>query len=129
MTRFNARVKFAVLAAAGAAFALSAAQAAKTSQGAFNNRCRTCHSIKPNDHRLGPSLHGIVGRKAGETEFKAYSQSMRNSDIVWDAESLDRFIENPEAVVPGNNMRPYSGITDQKERALIVEYLVSLGRG
>lgn len=122
-----ARLGVVSLMAAATAPMLSAGEATKSLQATFNNRCRTCHSIRPDDHRLGPSLHGIVGRKAGQSAFPAYSEAMRTSGIVWDAQILDRFIEDPEAVVPGNNMQPYPGITDPGERKAIVEYLVSLG--
>ena len=48
---------------------------------------------------------------------------MQNADLVWDPETLDRYIENPEAVVPGNNMKPYTGISDPAERAKIIAHL------
>lgn len=51
---------------------------------------------------------------------------MAASSVVWDAETLNRFIENPDAVVPGNNMDPYGGITDEEVRSSIVAYLSSL---
>jgi cytochrome c len=89
---------------------------------AFNTSCRTCHSIKEGDNRLGPNLHNIIGREAGSAEY-SYSPAMRGSDVVWDAETLDRFIENPDAAVPGNNMKPYGGISDKEVRASIVDYL------
>lgn len=89
---------------------------------AFNTSCRTCHSGREGDNRLGPNLHDIIGRKAGSAEY-SYSPAMASSDVVWDAETLDRFIENPEAVVPGNNMKPYGGISDDEVRASIVDYL------
>ena len=47
-------------------------------QVAYNNACRTCHSFKPDDNRLGPTLHGIVGRKAGSIEGFAFSPSMKS---------------------------------------------------
>ena len=98
--------------------------AAESDQVAFNNRCRTCHSIKAGDNRMGPSLHGVAGRKAGSLgEFAGYSQALKSSGIVWDADTLNKFIANPDAVVPGNNMKPYPGITDEAERARIVAYL------
>ena len=90
---------------------------------AFNNHCRTCHVTNEGDHRLGPSLHNIVGREAGSVPGFAYSSAMRDSTVVWDEENLDRYIENPDAVVPGNNMKPYSGITDAAERARIIAHL------
>ena len=91
---------------------------------AFNTSCRTCHSLREGDNRLGPNLHDIVGREAGAAEY-AYSSAMSASDVVWTAETLNRFIENPDAVVPGHNMKPYGGISDDDVRANIVAHLVS----
>jgi cytochrome c len=90
---------------------------------AFNNHCRTCHVTREGDNRLGPSLYHVIGRKAGSVPGFGYSSAMADADIVWDEETLDRYIENPEAVVPGNNMKPYSGITDPEERAKIIAHL------
>ena len=90
---------------------------------AFNNHCRTCHVTKEGDNRLGPSLHKIVDREAGSVPGFGYSSAMQNADLVWDEQNLDRYIENPDAVVPGNNMKPYSGITDPEERAKIIAHL------
>lgn len=89
----------------------------------FNNACRTCHAVKVGDHRLGPSLAAIVGRKAGEQSGYSYSPSLKNSGITWDEKTLDAFIANPDAVVPGNNMKPYTGMTSADDRAKIVAYL------
>lgn len=89
---------------------------------AFNSSCRTCHSMNEGDNRLGPSLHDIVGRDAGSEEY-GYSPAMKASGVVWDAETLDRFIQNPESVVSGNNMKPYGGISDAATRESIVGYL------
>ena len=56
---------------------------------AFNNHCRECHSIKANDNRLGPSLSGVYGRKAGSVEGFPYSNAMKTSDLTWDESTLD----------------------------------------
>ncbi|HEY8508247.1 MAG TPA: c-type cytochrome [Steroidobacteraceae bacterium] len=105
--------------------AFVSAQADK-GQLAFNNACRTCHSVKEGDNRLGPSLYGILGNKAASSEgYGAYSTALRNSGIVWDEKTLDAFIANPEKVVPNNNMKPYSGISDPEVRRQIVAYLKS----
>lgn len=93
---------------------------------AFNNACRTCHSFKPDDNRLGPTLHGIVGRKAGSIEGFAFSPSMKASGITWDEANLDKFIANPNQVVSGNKMQPFGGIADASERAKIINYLKTL---
>ena len=96
---------------------------------AFNNNCRTCHVADEGDHRLGPSLHGIVGREAGSSSGARYSSAMRNSDVVWDEEALDRFLENPDAVVPGHNMKPFGGVSSTEERAKIIAYLKTTNEG
>jgi len=95
---------------------------------AFNNACRTCHTVREGDNRLGPSLSRVIGRKAGSLPNYNYSESMKKADIVWDKQNLDRFIANPDAVVSGNNMKPYGGIASAEERAKIVAFLESAGR-
>jgi cytochrome c len=93
---------------------------------AFNNACRTCHSFKEGDNRLGPSLHGIVGRKSGSLDGFAFSSAMKSAGIVWDEKTLDQFIANPDQVVSGNGMKPFTGISDAKQRSEIVTYLKTL---
>jgi cytochrome c len=66
---------------------------------AFNNACRTCHTIREGDNRLGPNLHKILGRKAGSLPNYGYSSAMKGADFVWDQATLDRFIANPDQVV------------------------------
>jgi cytochrome c len=91
---------------------------------AFNNNCRTCHSTKEGDNRMGPSLHKIIGRKPGTAPgYPNYSQGLKSSGITWDETTLDRFIANPDAVVPNNNMKPFKGVSDPAVRAKIIEYL------
>jgi cytochrome c len=93
---------------------------------AFNNSCRTCHSFKEGDNRLGPTLHGIVGRKAGSIDGFSFSSAMKGSGITWDEANLSEFIANPDKVVHGNAMKPFGGVADASERGKIVEYLKSL---
>lgn len=97
-------------------------------QMAFNNACRTCHSMKEGDNRLGPSLAGVVGRKAGTLPGYAYSPSMQNSGVTWDEATLDTFIANPDQVVGGNKMKPFTGISDEAQRKDIIAFLKSIGR-
>jgi cytochrome c len=103
--------------------AAAAADDASSGQQVFNNACRTCHSWKKDDQRLGPDLHGIVGRKAGTAAGYAYSQAMKASDITWDEATLDKFIADPDHVVPNNNMKPFTGISDAGQRKQIVDFL------
>lgn len=95
---------------------------------AFNNSCRTCHTVKDGDNRAGPNLHNIVGRKAGSVANFRYSEAMKSSDIVWDERTLLRFIEDPEAVVSGNGMKPYTGVRSAEDRTKIVAFLKSPGK-
>src|SRR5215813_13481638 len=92
----------------------------------FNNACRTCHTTKEGDNRLGPNLHNIIGRKAGSLQNYGYSSAMKGADFVWDKEKLDRFIAIPDEVVPGNNMKPYGGLASAEDRAKVIVFLESL---
>lgn len=89
----------------------------------FNNSCRTCHTLKPGDARLGPDLAGIIGRKAGAGEGYSYSSAMKNAGITWDEANLDRFIADPNAVIPNNNMKPYTGMSSESDRKNLIAYL------
>jgi cytochrome c len=89
----------------------------------FNNACRTCHTLKEGDNRLGPNLHNIIGRKAGSLQNYSYSDAMKGAELVWDRATLDHYISNPDQVVPGNNMKPYGGLASAEERAKIIAFL------
>ena len=91
-------------------------------QQAFNNSCRTCHSVKEGDNRLGPNLNKIVGRKAGSLANYNYSQSMKEAGFVWDQDKLTQFMVKPDEVVSGNKMQPYGGVSPD-EAAKVAAYL------
>jgi cytochrome c len=95
-------------------------------QQVFNNNCRTCHSTKEGDNRLGPHVRGIVGRKAGSLPNYAYSSAMRGANFIWDEEKLEHFIANPDETVPGNNMKPYGGVPSVESRAKLIAFLKTL---
>jgi cytochrome c len=102
---------------------------AAAGQQAFNNACRTCHTAKEGDNRQGPNLHRIIGRKAGSLPGYGYSSAMKEAGFAWDADKLDRFMANPDAVVSGNSMKPYGGLASADDRAKIVAYLQSATAG
>ncbi len=128
-----------VMAATGMAYLLlsSASAQAPAAQGtdatagqqAFNNACRTCHTVTEGDNRQGPSLYKIVGRKAGSLPDYDYSSAMKQAGFVWDADKLDRFIATPDAIVSGNNMKPFSGLASADDRAKIIAFLQSGAAG
>jgi len=94
-------------------------------QQVFNNACRTCHTIKEGDNRLGPNLHNIIGRKAGSLPNFGYSSAMKGADFVWDREKLDSFVARPDEIVPGNSMKPYGGLASAEDRTKLIAFLQS----
>lgn len=92
----------------------------------FQQNCRTCHVMAEGEQRLGPSLHGLIGREVGSVEGFAYSDTMANSSEVWDEALLSAFVENSEATFPGNRML-YPGMPDAANREALVAYIVSEG--
>ena len=93
-------------------------------QQVFNNACRTCHSMKEGDNRLGPNLYKIIGRRAGSLPDYNYSSAMKDADFVWDEAKLARFIADPDEIVPGNKMIPYSGLASAEDRKRVVTFLL-----
>jgi cytochrome c len=94
----------------------------------FNNACRTCHTVRAGDNRLGPNLYQIIGRKAGALPDYGYSSAMKSGNLIWDKSALDRFMADPDQVVPGHSMKPYGGIASPEERARIIDYLEESAR-
>jgi cytochrome c len=85
--------------------------------------CRACHQIGPGAKiAIGPVLNGIVGRKAGTYPGFEYSSANKDSGIVWTPEELDKYLTNPQAVVPHTKMI-FPGIKDDQKRKDIIAYL------
>jgi len=105
---------------------VSQVQEDASGQQAFNNACRTCHIVREGDNRLGPNLYKVVGRKAGSLPDYGFSGAMKEAGFVWDEEKLDRFIANPDEVVPGNSMKPYGGLSSSEDRKKIIAFLAQL---
>ena len=103
--------------AAHAAF-LSAADAGRGQQ-LYESRCIGCHSI--DDNRAGPAHKGVFGRKAGLAKGFDYSPAVKSSKLIWNERTLDRWLTNPEAAIPGNKMG--FAVPDPIDRADLIEYL------
>jgi cytochrome c len=84
--------------------------------------CAACHKLEAGANNVGPSLHGIFARKAGELADFRYSPAIKRSGITWSPETLDKFITDPQALVPGNRM-PYAGMAAAADRADLIAYL------
>ncbi|CAN7609081.1 c-type cytochrome [Phenylobacterium sp. LjRoot219] len=119
-TRVLAAVVGVVMSFAG----LDAAVAAPTApDGAtiFRQRCQSCHAVgQARPSTLGPSLTGVVGRKAASTEFK-YSPALKASGVIWSKPNLDKFLSGPTKMVPGTRM--VISLPDPAQRAAVIDYL------
>ncbi|HEY3785992.1 MAG TPA: c-type cytochrome [Steroidobacteraceae bacterium] len=82
--------------------------------------CMACHSLDEDD--VGPRHRGVVGRAAGSVEGYAYSPALKSSGLVWDTTNLDRWLTNPQALVPGAKM--FFAMPNAKDRADVIAYLV-----
>ena len=85
--------------------------------------CAACHRLEAGVNNVGPSLHGIFTRKAGELADFRFSPAMKRSGIAWTPETLDKYLADPQATVPGNRM-PYAGMASASDRADLIAYLV-----
>ncbi|MCC6927328.1 cytochrome c family protein [Novosphingobium sp.] len=88
-------------------------------------QCAACHAVEPGKNGVGPSLAGIVGRKAGSVAGFAYSDANKNSGLTWDEKTLDTYLTNPMKMVPGTKMT-YAGLADAAKRKELIEYLKTL---
>ena len=90
----------------------------------YESRCVACHSIDAN--RVGPAHKGVVGRKAGSLADYDYSAALKSSAIVWSASTLDRWLADPEKLIPGQKMG-YS-VPSAQDRADLIAWLAENSR-
>ena len=83
-----------------------------------------CHSVAPGQNMIGPTLAGVVGRRSGTVPGFSYSAGAKDTHIVWNDGTLDRYLADPSAVIPGTTM-PAPGV-DAAQRRAIIAYLKSL---
>jgi cytochrome c len=84
--------------------------------------CAACHKLAEGANDVGPNLHGLFERHAGELASFRYSPAMKRSGIAWTADTLNKFIADPQALVAGNRM-PYAGMANAADRADLIAYL------
>ena len=87
---------------------------------ALYEACAACHTEKPD--AVGPSLKGVVGRKAAALEDFRYSNPMKRANFVWDDGNLQAYLTDPQAKVKGNRM-PFSGLRESKDVEDVIAYL------
>jgi cytochrome c len=94
-------------------------------QAVFKQQCSICHSPVQGKNMIGPSLFGVVGRKAGSEPGYTYSAANKNSGITWTEAELETYLDAPMKVVPGTKMT-YAGLKDATKRADVIAYLATL---
>ena len=87
-------------------------------------RCAACHSTKPGENKIGPSLAGVFGRKSGSEPGYNYSAALKAATITWDQHSLDQFLANPTADVHGTKM--FISVPSAADRQNVIAYLETL---
>jgi cytochrome c len=123
MARLLVVAAAAALLVAGTEALVRAAAAADPEKGkALFEQCAACHGVGDETDTDGPTLKGVIGRKAGSLEDYRYSAAMKRSEIVWTPATLDAYLTNPQGYIPGNRMA-FAGITDAAERADLIAYL------
>jgi cytochrome c len=118
----------ATLMIAGACLAGASAQAAGDADAGktlFNKKCALCHSVVQGQNKIGPSLYGVVGRKAGTLDGYNYSEAMKNANRTWDDATLSDYLTAPRQKIPGVKMI-FAGLPDDTDRANVIAYLDTL---
>jgi cytochrome c2 len=118
--------KLLIVAMALAALAVpAAADTPASGREVFERRCQTCHGgTGPADTPLGPSLAGVIGAKAGTRPSGIHSRALEESGVVWNRDSLRRFLAAPQGTMPGTLM-PVR-VNDPDELESLLDYMESL---
>ena len=127
MSCFSFRVVPAALVALAALGFAGTARAADVVAGkqVFQSQCAICHADKKGVNKIGPSLFGVVGRHTGSEPGYDYSVANKNANLVWTPDVLDKYIADPQKVVPGTKM-PYAGLHNATKRQNLIAFLATL---
>lgn len=90
-------------------------------------KCAVCHVVEKAQNKVGPTLHGVIGRPAGTVEGFKYSDAMKNSGLVWDEATIDQYLANPKGFVKGNKMA-FAGLKKPEDRANVIAYIAEASK-
>ena len=121
MTKTKIRVAIAGLIFSVGISAIAAEPDAKRGRVLYESRCIACHSLDAN--RVGPRHRGLFGRKAGAVDDYPYSSALAASAIIWNDDSLERWLADPERLISGQRMN--FRISESQDRTDIIAYLKS----
>lgn len=113
-----------VVIAAGSIDLAHADGSAEAGEAVFKKTCAVCHTTDAGKNKIGPSLHGVVGRHSASVSDFAYSDAMKKADKTWDAATLDTYLTNPRGLVPGTKMI-FLGLKSEQDRQNVIAYLSS----
>lgn len=116
-----ATLAFGMMASGGSALADGDAAKGKT----VFKKCAICHAVEEGKNKIGPSLFGVVGRKAGEAKGFRFSPALKKSELVWNDENLHKYLENPRKTIKGTRM-VFAGLRSKKDRDDVIAYLKTL---
>lgn len=91
----------------------------------FATECAECHSVREGKNKKGPSMFGVVGRKAATVADATYSDALKASGVLWTPDKIDAYVAAPKKFVPGGKMK-YDGLASGAERADLLAYLATL---
>lgn len=91
-----------------------------------SKKCTSCHSFEEGgENKVGPALHGVVGREIGKYEGFSYSSALSEKGGAWDYEALNGFLYAPRTYAAGTKMS-FAGLTKEEDRANVIAYLRSI---
>ena len=101
-----------------------AAGDAQAGEAVFKKSCAVCHTMEEGKNKVGPSLQGVVGRQFAALPGYAYSDALKKADKTWDDQTLDAYLANPRALVPGTKMI-FLGLKSAEDRQNVIVFLQS----